>query len=347
MKELNIGINGFGRIGRSIFRNIEDISGLNVVRINDINPDIDNMAYTINYDSTYGRSKNRYTTSGKNLLHAGTSFSALISHEAEIDRADWTGIDILIDASGIASNVQRSKNIDTVKKIITTHCHPDVDFTMVLGANEEEYDPVNHNHISSSICDATALAPVMKLLNSKFGIKNGSITTLHPWLNYQNLSDGSSASWSIPGQTYGHYELGRASVQNMIPKPTTAITATCQVLDNISTDKIGSFSYRTPHPIVGSADLSLNLSKDCTKEDVNRVFEEAQESQSFEIFYCNYEPLISCDFIKHTASAIVDLRWTDVVDNRLLKIVLWYDNEYGYSARVVDQVLYIGSFIDE
>ena len=95
MKELNIGINGFGRIGRSIFRNIEDISRLKIVRINDINPDIDNIAYTINYDSTYGRSKNKYTTSGKNLVHAGSSFSALISHEAEIDRADWTGIDIL------------------------------------------------------------------------------------------------------------------------------------------------------------------------------------------------------------------------------------------------------------
>ncbi len=347
MKELKIGINGFGRIGRSIFKNIEGISGLDVVRINDINPDIDNIAYTINYDSTYGKSENSYTSSGNNLVNKNNSFSALVSHEPEIDKANWANVDILIDASGVASNVIKSKNINSVKKVITTHCHPDVDFTMVLGANESKYDPLNHNHISSSICDATAIAPVMKLIDNKLGIKNGSVTTLHPWLNYQNLSDGSSASWSIPGQTYGHYELGRASVQNMIPKPTTAITATCQVLDNISTSKIGSFSYRTPHPIVGSADLSLNINKEVTKEDVNRIFKEAQESQNFEIFHCNYEPLISCDFIKHSSSAIIDCRWTEVVDNRLLKLVLWYDNEYGYSSRVVDQILYIGNFINE
>lgn len=347
MRNLNIGINGFGRIGRSIFRNLESKEFLNVVRINDVNPDIENIAYTINYDSTYGRSERTYITSGNKLVHPETSFAAVVSHQSEIDKADWTGVDVLIDASGVSDNVERSKNISVVKKIVTTHCHPAVDFTMVLGANEREYDPVKHRHISSSICDATALAPVIKLLDEKFGVVNGFVTTMHPWLNYQNLSDASSASWAIPGQTYGHYELGRASVQNMIPKPTTALSATCQVLKNLSTDKIGSFSYRTPHPIVGSADLTLNLNLSCTAQDVIQVFEEAQKVQNFEIFHCNFQPLVSCDFIKHSASAIVDMRWTEIIDQQVLKLVLWYDNEYGYSARVVDQVLYIGGFIDD
>ena len=348
---IRVGINGLGRIGRAIFRVNQLKEYFDVVVINDINPDIDNIAYTLNYDTLYGRLDSLYK-SEKNCLVNDLGHSIHVTHKDNICDVDWSkyDVDYIIDASGVSNNVTRARDLianNRVKRIFVTHSPNDVDFTMVLGANEDQLDIHNHKVISTSICDATALGPVLKTINKKFGIENGYVTTLHPWLNYQNLMDGPSSSWSVPGEIYHHYALGRSVNGNMIPKPTSAIEATCKVVDGISEEMIGSFSYRTPTAIVGSADITLNLKTLTSKIEVVELFEEIEKTQLVKVFHNNIEPLVSLDFLKSDYSVVIDHRWTDLINGKLLKMVLWYDNEWGYSSRVVDQVRYVSEVAKE
>ena len=340
---LRVGINGFGRIGRAIFRNNLEKGSFSVVRINDTNPDIGNIAYTLNFDTLYDRLKVPYEVSGGKLVCG--KHEVTVSHDANIDEIDWGDVDVVIDSSGTYENARRAHNLvkaGVVKRVVVTHCPDVVDFTMVLGANESEFDPSSHKVVSSSICDATAIAPVLKVLHDRLSILGGMVTTLHPWLNYQNLMDGAASSWSVPGEIYHHYALGRSAIGNMIPKPTSAVAATCSVLpEELNEDVIGSFSYRTPTAIVGSADLTIMVERKTTKEEIVALFGELEKSQSWSIFHNNIGPLVSLDFKKFDVSATLDHRWTDVKNDRLVKLVLWYDNEWGYAGKVIDQVLYM------
>ncbi len=242
------------------------------------------------------------------------------------------------------ANVDRARNLTekgVVKRVFVTHSPDTVDFTMVIGANEDQLDLEKHKVISTSICDATAMAPVMKTMIDNFGFENGYVTTLHPWLNYQNLMDGPSSSWSVPGEIYHHYALGRSALGNMIPKPTSAVEATARVCEGVTEESLGVFSYRTPTAIVGSADLTLNLKKSTSKEEIISVFNEIEKTQTIDVIHNNIEPLVSLDFMRAKYSAVVDHRWTDVINGTLVKMVLWYDNEWGYSCRVVDQVKFV------
>ncbi len=347
MEKIRIGINGFGRIGRAIFRNNIEKKYFTVVAINDINPDIKNIAYTLNFDTLYDRLEQIFSVE-EDYLVSGSGDKIKVTHQPSIDLVDWEAYDVdyVIDASGIYKNVLASQNLikrKAAKKVFITHSPNSVDFTMVLGANESNLDVETQHVISTSICDATAIAPVLKAIVNNFGIDHGYATTLHPWLGYQNLLDGPASSWSMPGEIYHHFALGRSSIGNMIPKPTTAITATCKVLvdEGITEQKIGSFSYRTPTAIVGSADITLSLNKSVTAKDVIALFEEMEQSQTWKIIHNNWEPLVSLDFKKSPFSAIVDHRWTDVIGGKMLKLVLWYDNEWGYSGRVLDQVKFV------
>lgn len=341
---LKIGINGFGRIGRAILRNNLDKSRFEVVAINDINPDIKNMAYTVNYDTLYGPLDEKYQVD-ENYLYNNVS-RIRVTHERHVNEVNWAdaNVDILIDASGVLDNVVRLPDaIKTwsVKRAIVTHAPAEVDFTMVLGANEGFLNIDNHNIIASSICDATAIGPVLTEIQKAYGIEMGSVTTLHPWLSYQNVLDGPASSWSVPGDIYHHYALGRGVEGNIIPKPTSAMSATCKVVPGVNEDMFISFSYRTPTAIVGSADITLLLGKDATKEDIISLFENVERNQKWQIIKNNLDPLVSLDFKRSEYSAIIDHRWTDIRNKRLLKLVLWYDNEWGYSCRVCDQVAYI------
>jgi glyceraldehyde 3-phosphate dehydrogenase len=344
---INVGINGFGRIGRAIFRNNLNKNYIRIVAINDINPDIKNIAYTLNFDTLYDRLENLYTVEHDQLTSKNGD-RIKVFHEPQIDKVNWDSlnVDVVIDASGIYDNVLHAQNLietSNVKKIVITHSPNEVDFTMVLGVNEHKFDAAKHNVISSSICDATAISPVLKVIANNFGIENGYITTLHPWLNYQNLMDGPASSWSVPGQIYHHFALGRSAIGNMIPKPTSAISATCKVLEDekITEDIIGSFSYRTPAAIVGSADITLKLKKKVTVQDVTALFDDIERNQDFKVIHNNWEPLVSLDFKKAEYSAVIDHRWTGLVQGELLKLVLWYDNEWGYASKVLDQVKFI------
>lgn len=345
---MRVGINGFGRIGRTLYRvNMEADDSFCIPVINDINPDPANIAYLLNYDTTYGNLEKKFTNDGLHISNGELEFDAL--YEKFIDDVDWGryGVDIVVDASGKKENLLRAKEVirknPSVKKVVITHSPDEVDFTMVIGANEDQLLP-SHDVISSSICDATAIAPVMKCIMSRFNLNGAAITTVHPMLSYQNVLDGQSVSWFDPSQTYTHYALGRSVFNTIIPKPTTAIEATCKVI-GVEPSSIAQFSYRTPNTIVASADITLFLEKETNKDEIIALFEEYIQEQKHKILYLNYEPINSLDMKGMPYSAIVDARWINVAGGRTVKIVLWYDNEWGYSSRVIDQLKLISKYL--
>lgn len=339
-----VGINGFGRIGRAIFRILLEKKLFDVVVINDINPDIKNIAYQLKYDSLYDTLKYEVKTKYDLLIVDGKEIK--VYNEKNIDRVPWHehGITRVIDASGVYHNLDLSRNLKDkgIKQVIVTHSPSEekLDKSVIMGINEKDIDIKNDFIISSSICDANAFAHVADVLEKNYGIDHGFLTTLHPWLSYQNLSDGPSTSWSVPGNINAHYVVGRATMPSVLPKPTSAISATCKVLKSLK-DKVYSFSYRVPTAIVSSADLSLKLKKKVKVEEIQKLFKDKAEKQKHNIILNNYDPLVSIDFKGCDYSVVVDHRWTAVMADNFIKMILWYDNEWGYSARVVDIVDYL------
>jgi glyceraldehyde 3-phosphate dehydrogenase len=337
---INVGINGLGRIGRVLLRQILASKKLKVVAINDINPDINNIAYLIKYDSSYGRLKASVSVK-KNYIHVNKDKIKLFN-KVGIDEVDWkkSKVDFLIDSSGVKKNLILSRKLkDKVKNIIVTNSPGSkyVDKTMIYGVNDDNFEKSKDFLISSSICDATALAPVLKIIDNLFEIKKGFVTTLHPWLGYQNLLDGPSKSYAVPGEIIDNYALGRASPNVLIPKNTSAIKATYEVLPNLK-NKFLANSYRIPTSIVSSADVVLELKKDPSKEKLIRFINNYKPK----IISLNKEALISSDFIKTEFSAFLDLRFLNKLD-KYLKFTLWYDNEWGYSSKVIDLIKKINS----
>jgi|APSaa5957512535_1039671.scaffolds.fasta_scaffold77021_2 glyceraldehyde 3-phosphate dehydrogenase len=334
MKKIKIAINGFGRIGRAVARINAQYNYFDLVLINDINPHVDNLAYLFKYDSTYGKFDGEVSNT-LNEITINAASSACTCY-ANLEQIPWNEfkVDILIDSSGIEENVSKAKILAQNKLIgacIVTHSNKDVDLEVVVGVNDDEINS-KHQVVSNSICDANAIAHVMKWMDEKYGIKSGSLTTLHPWLSYQNLVDGPAISQSNPGVVWTDYALGRASTDSLIPKNTTAMTAVEKVLPQLK-GKILSFSYRIPTDIVATSDITINLQCDVT---TNEVIDFLQEKCDQSIYVrVNTESLVSLDYEKDESSAVIDMQWIKTIDN-VVKIVLWYDNEWGYSARVLD-----------
>ena len=346
-KKIRLGINGLGRIGRHIFRLASKDNDIEIVLINEKVKDIKNWIYTISYDTIYGKYGEKIFLKEDKLFVNNQQIHT--SSKDKISDVPWKEYDVnyIIDCTGIKDNISQSRvllNRKEVKKILISHSPEDVDLTMILGVNEQQYNDKKHNLIASSICDATAIAPITKLINENFKIKSGYITTLHPWLSSQNLMDGPSSSWSMPGEIYHHYALGRSSIGNLIPKPTTAINAVLKVLPDIKENIIGSFSYRTPTQIIGSADITFFVEDDLSKKDLLRIFNNFIKTQDFPILKITKEPLVSSDFIGDEYSCIIDERWLDVINKKLIKCVLWFDNEFGYSSNIIRQLKFINSF---
>jgi glyceraldehyde 3-phosphate dehydrogenase len=336
---LKIGLNGFGRIGRAIFKNALLFDDVKIVAINDINPEIENLKYLLKYDSFYGRLDKKVEILDDHYISVGSN-KVKMHQEKHIKNVQWNklGCDIVIEAAGIHSLLDELPSLieSGVKKVIVTYSpQSKVDNYFVLGANEKSYDANLHNIVSSSICDSVAFSPVYKILNDAFGVKSGFLTTMHPWLAYQNLLDGPAQSWGYPGSLYGHYSLGRAATSSLILKPTTAIAAANNIIPGL-VDKMKCYSYRVPTPVVGAADITFQTSKTCGREEILELFQEFIKHQKWPILYLNEDPLVSVDFTGTDYSAIVDKRWLEVIDGSMVKITLWYDNEYGYSRRVVD-----------
>ncbi len=342
---INVGINGFGRIGRAIFRINDKNPQFRVTCINDIDSDVNNHAYLLKYDSTYGRCSAHVEASAE--AHEMYVDGRCIHFHSQKDMVDvpWAkhDVDVIIDSSGVFQNVVSGRKLvadKSVRKVIVTHSpESGVDLTLVFGVNEHLYKPAKHHVLSSSICDVNAAAPVLSLLEKNFGVESGYITTLHPWLSYQNLVDGSVRSISSPGHYWKDYSLGRASTSSLIPKNTTLGKALKPVLPSVA-DRLETMSFRIPTGIVSASDMCLTLKKNVSAEEVNALFKMAAKQNSRIVGY-EEEHLVSMDFMKIEQSLFVDGRWTRCNGGRTIKLVLWYDNEWGYSNRVVDMVTFL------
>lgn len=338
---LRVGINGFGRIGRAVFRINAKYPRFRVVAINDLDPNLENHAYLLKYDSIYGRFHGIVETDPERKSLKVDDHEIAFFSEPRVQDVPWSehDVDIVIEASGVRENVLAGREVIAggVRKMIVTNAQSEgVDKTIIFGVNEEQYNDAQHHVIAASICDANAIAPVLKVVHENFGVTGGFVTTLHPWLPYQNLMDGSVRSISNPGHFWTDFALGRASTMSLIPKRTTAIKAVRQVLPEAA-KHIEAISFRVPTAIVSSSDVTLQLDKKVASEEVNAALQKRQR-QHGRVFGYSTEDLVSIDHLAIEQSVMVDSRWTTVTETGLCKLVLWYDNEWGFSNRVVDMV---------
>lgn len=334
---VRIGINGFGRIGRVLARIALEEPDVEIVAINELDRDVSNLAYLLRFDSLYGRLDRPVSAGDGSISVAGRAIP--VSAERDIRDVRWQdhGVDVIVEATGVASNVAGGRDVVArggAHKVVVTNANPGVDLTVVIGVNEQDYRREAHHVLSSSICDANAVAPVLHELDRQWGIESGFVTTLHPWLSYQNLLDGPVSSVASPGHSWQDYSLGRASVINLIPKDTTAATAACAVLPGLA-GRLEAISFRVPTHIVSASDLSICLSHPASAEDIHAAFEAASQRLP-NVIRLEREALVSSDYMRTRQSCIVDSRRTKVVGGRFLKMVTWYDNEWAYSNRVLD-----------
>jgi glyceraldehyde 3-phosphate dehydrogenase len=336
MKKIKVGINGFGRIGRALTRMNLKYQQYELVAINDISADINNLAYLLKYDTTYGKLDYAKVEVENNYLVTNGKKVKVFSHK-NISEIPWhdLGVEIIVDSSGVFQNTLDSHGLlgKGIKKVIITHSPPKgVDFTYMEGVNEKAYKSSVHHIISSSICDANAVVPFIKMIDDAVGVELGEVTTLHPWLSYQNLLDGTVQSVASPGHLWSDYALGRSSIGSLIPKATSLGSAMDCVLPDI-TRKIHSSSLRVPTSIVSAAEGTFLLKNQTSLEEVKRIIENYVEKYPNVIFPDN-RSLVSIDYLGAEYGAIVDMRWLHLNNGKMLKFILWYDNEWGYVSRV-------------
>ena len=335
-KKLKIAINGFGRIGRAFTKINLHKYDFEIVLINDINPQLNNLAYLLKYDSTYGP-LNKDIKVKKNKLFIENKKIQVSSYDkiSNLNLKKYE-VDILLDCSGV--KFKKSEYLKLIKKeklqnIIVTHSSNESQIEIIMGLNDHKIKK-NNKIISSSICDANAIAHIINFVENNYKIVSGSVTTLHPWLSYQNLVDGSSTSVSNPSLIWDDYALGRASANNIIPKNTTAVTAVEKILPNIK-NKLLSFSYRTPTDIVCSCDLTFYIEKKTNLTELKKSLINYFENTKY--FHINNESLVSIDYKKMEQSFSIDMKWIKI-NNNIIKIILWYDNEWGFTNRVFDLI---------
>ena len=329
-------LNGAGRIGKAVLKQLLNTDNVEVVTINEINPSIENIVYSVNYDSTYGKLDDKFKVVDNNFIKNQKS-KIKITNIKNISELDLNSIDILIDSSGQKANIEELKSLN-VKKIILTHPQKDADINIILGVNEDKLDLTKHKIISTSSCNATALLPALKLIDEKKNIVCGDIVTIHPLLNHQRVLDGSFVK-SDTREVNCNFEFGRSSTQNIIPNKTTTIKACSFVLPNINQNLISSSSLRVPTDTVGAINVTLFTKEKSTKNEIIELFEEYEKNQDFPIVLNNFEPLVSSDFKKEKFTTIIDHRYTDVINN-MIKLLVWYDNEWGYASKVVEILKY-------
>lgn len=331
--KIKVGINGFGRIGRNAFKVAMDLENPNyeIVAINDLT-NAKTLAHLLKYDSVFGKfngtveaKENAIEVNGKEIK---------IFAEKDPEQIPWKelGVDIVIECTGIFTSKEKaSKHIKAgAKKVIISAPATDEDITVVMGVNHEKYEPSNHHIISNASCTTNCLAPFAKVLDEKFGIKKGLMTTIHAYTNDQNILD-------LP-----HKDLrrARAAGQSIIPTTTGAAKAVSLVLPQLK-GKLNGFAMRVPTPTVSVVDLVCELEKTTTAEEINKVLKEAAEGELNGIMGYSDEPLVSIDYRQDPRSSIVDALSTMVIGGNMAKVVSWYDNEWGYSVRVVDLLKYI------
>ncbi len=331
--KIKILLNGVGRIGKAILKQLLKNESFEIVAINEINPYIENIVYSINHDSTYGNLSDKFKVMEKNYIQNSTSRIKIINENSLLN-VDLKEVDIIIDASGVKDDLEALKKLD-VKAIFLTHPNANADINVVLGANEDKLDINTHKVISTSSCNATALLPALKLIDETKEIICGDIVTIHPLLNHQRVLDGSFIGSATRNVDY-NFEFGRSSTQNIIPSKTTTIDACSYVLDKFNHDLISSNSLRVPTDTVGAINVTLFTKEKSSKDEIINLFEECEKNQKFPVFLNNYDPLVSSDFKQENKTTIIDHRYTDVKNSNMIKLLVWYDNEWGYASKTID-----------
>jgi glyceraldehyde 3-phosphate dehydrogenase len=328
-----IGINGFGRIGRNVFRAALKNNDVEVVAVNDLT-DANMLAHLLQYDTVHGTLQEKVTVDGDYLVVGGKKVKVLAERDpAQLAWGDL-GVDIVVESTGrFTKRADAAKHIEAgAKKVIISAPASDEDITVVMGVNEDKYDAASHDVISNASCTTNCLAPFAKVLNDKFGIKRGMMTTIHSYTNDQQILD-------LP---HKDYRRARAAAENMIPTTTGAAKAVSLVLPELK-GKLNGGAVRVPTPNVSLVDLVAELDKNVTAEDVNAALKEAAEGDLKGILAYSEEPLVSTDYNGSPASSTIDALSTMVLEDNMVKVISWYDNESGYSNRVVDLAGYIAS----
>ena len=330
---IKVGINGFGRIGRAVVRTWLGDADIELVAVNDLT-DTKTLAHLLKYDSVMGNLGHKITAEGGKIHVEGDSFR--VFSERDPAAIDWAsvGAEVVIESTGHFTNAEDAKKHlrGDVKKVIISAPGKGEDVTIVLGVNDEMYDPHNHHIISNASCTTNCLAPVAKVIHDTFRIKNALMNTIHSYTNDQQLLD-------LP-----HKDLrrARAAALSMIPTSTGAAKAVALVIPELK-GKFDGISVRVPTPNVSLVDVVMNVERSTSTDEVNATLKAAATGPMKGILAFSEEPLVSIDFKGNSNSSIVDAENTKVIDGTCIKILSWYDNEWGYSCRVRDLVKFIAA----
>ena len=328
---IKVGINGFGRIGRNVFRASLKSADIDFVAVNDIT-DTRTLAHLLKYDSVLGNLDAEIKAGDKSITVNGDEFQVFT--ERDPGKIDWgsVGAEIVIESTGLfTKRDDAAKHLhDSVKKVIITAPAKNEDVTVVLGVNEKAYDPMVHHVLSNASCTTNCLGPIAKVLHENFTIRKGLMNTIHSYTNDQRLLD-------LP---HGDLRRARAAALSIIPTTTGAAKAIGLVLPELE-GKLDGISLRVPTPNVSVVDFVADVDKKTTREEVNAAMKKAADGPLRGILqYCD-EPLVSIDFRGNSHSSILDAPYTSVIEGNMVKLLSWYDNEWGYSCRVVDLIRYV------
>ena len=328
---VKVGINGFGRIGRNVFRAALKNPEVEIVAVNDLT-DSSTLAHLLKYDSVHGKLDAEVQAGEGVLIVNGKEIKVLA--ERDPAKLPWgaLGVEIVVESTGrFTKRDDAAKHLEGgAKKVIISAPATNEDITIVLGVNEGKYDPANHQVISNASCTTNCLAPFAKVLNDKFGVRRGLMTTVHSYTNDQQILD-------LP---HKDMRRARAAAENIIPTSTGAARAVGLVLPELK-GKLNGFAMRVPTPNVSVVDLVAELDQSVTLEELNQALREAAEGSLKGIMAYSEEPLVSKDFNGDPHSSTIDALSTMVLEGNMVKVVSWYDNEWGYSNRVVDLADYI------
>lgn len=329
---IRIAINGMGRVGRLVFRQIFDTPGVEVVAING-RSSAESHAHLTKYDSVHGTwNRDIEIKDEETLVIDGKEVKVL--KIADIKDMPWKelAVDVVVEATGIYKKAEQCQaHIDAgAKKVVITAPGKNEDITIVMGVNHEDYDYDKHHIISCASCTTNCLAPVAKVLDENFGIQRGFMTTIHAYTNDQKTLD----------KTHKDFRRARAAGLSMIPTTTGAAKAVAKVLPQLK-GKLNGFAVRVPTPNVSMVDLVVELKKDVTAEEVNAAFDAAAKGNMKGILGYNELPLVSCDYNNCSTSTVVDGLSTMVMEDNMVKVLAWYDNEWGYACRVLDLAMMV------
>lgn len=330
---VKVGINGFGRIGRNVFRAALNNDAVEIVAINDLT-NVDTLAHLLKYDTTHGRLDATVEVGEGALIVNGKTVKVFAERDPGALPWGEYGVEIVVESTGIFTAKEKAEAHlkGGAKKVIISAPATNEDITIVMGVNEDKYDPAAHTVISNASCTTNCLAPFAKVLNDEFGIVKGMMTTVHSYTNDQSVLD-------LP---HKDARRARAAAENIIPSSTGAAKAVSLVLPELK-GKLNGMAFRVPTPNVSVTDLVVEVSKTTTVDEVNSVLKQAADGRLKGIMNYSDEPLVSSDYNGDPASSTIDALSTMVVEGNMVKVVSWYDNEWGYSNRVVDLAAYIAA----